>query len=282
MLQNGQSSLIRPSISFQILSDLHLEINSQYALYDIPVCAGHLILAGDIGRLTDYNDYRNFLQKQTDRFKLVFLILGNHEFYNGTFATGLEKARQLEREPGFNGRLIVLHQNRYDIPGSCVTILGCTLWSHVPHESREIVQSKVKDFQRIEGWSVEDHNANHDSDLAWLVNEVQLILQENREMEKRGGKRSVLVATHHAPLLRGTSSPQHAHSPWGVAFATDVLSRIPLDGVKVWVFGHTHYTTDFREGEVRVVSNQRGYVLPWNNSRNAQDGFDVKKVIRVS
>lgn len=268
-------------MSFQVLSDLHLEINLQYPLYDIPVCAEHLILAGDIGRLTDYDDYRNFLQKQTDRFKLVFLILGNHEFYNGTFAAGLEKARQLEQEPSLKGRLIVLHQKRYDVPGSCVTILGCTLWSKVPHESRDIVQSKVKDFQKIEGWSVDDHNANHNSDLAWLLKEIHSIHQENGKAEKRSKKKSILVVTHHAPLLQRTSSPQHAQNPWSVAFGTDILSQTP-DGVKVWVFGHTHYTTDFKEGEIRVVSNQRGYVLPWNNSKNTQDRFDVKKVVRVS
>ncbi|KAE8411596.1 hypothetical protein BDV36DRAFT_305647 [Aspergillus pseudocaelatus] len=264
MLQKVRPFLSRASMSFQVLSDLHLEINLQYPLYDIPVCAEYLILAGD-----------------TDRFKLVFLILGNHEFYNGTFAAGLEKARQLEQEPSLKGRLIVLHQKRYDVPGSCITILGCTLWSKVPHESRDIVQSKVKDFQKIKGWSVDDHNANHNSDLAWLLKEIHSIHQENGKAEKRSKQKSILVVTHHAPLLQRTSSPQHAQNPWSVAFGTDILSQT-LDGVKVWVFGHTHYTTDFKEGEVRVVSNQRGYVLPWNNSRNTQDRFDVKKVIRVS
>lgn len=127
MLPKLRSLLNRSSVSFQILSDLHLEINQQYPFYEIPVCAEHIILAGDIGLLTDYDDYRHFLQKQTGRFKLVILILGNHEFYSGTFAAGLEKARQLEREFSFNRRLIVFHQRRYDVPRSYVTILGCTL-----------------------------------------------------------------------------------------------------------------------------------------------------------
>jgi Calcineurin-like phosphoesterase len=162
----------RPSVSFQVLSDLHLEVNQQYSSYDIPRCADHLILAGDIGRLADYDDYRDFLQKQTQRFKLIFLILGNHEFYNGSFACGLQRARQLEQEPFFNGRLIVLHRGRYTVPGSRATILGCTLWSKVPHESRDIVQSKIKDFQKIQGWTIDDHNASHDSDRAWLLTEI--------------------------------------------------------------------------------------------------------------
>ena len=146
MLQRLWSFFHRSSVSFQVLSDLHLEINRQYLSYEIPDCAEHLILAGDIGRFRDYDDYRSFLQKQTAQFKLVFLIPGNHEFYNGTFAAGLERARQLEREPCFNGRLIVLHQKRFDVPDSCVTILGCTLWSRVPNELTNVVRSKIKDF----------------------------------------------------------------------------------------------------------------------------------------
>ncbi|PWY65826.1 hypothetical protein BO83DRAFT_410747 [Aspergillus eucalypticola CBS 122712] len=210
MLRKVLSSLNQSSVSFQILSGLHLEI---------PACAEHLILAGDIGRLTDYEDYRNFLQKLTDRFKLVFLALGNYELYNGTFETGIERAKRLGQDPALTGRLIV-HQKRYDVPD----------------------------------WSVDDHNARHAAG-------------------KRSRQRSLLVVTHHAPLLQGTSSPKHAQSPWSVAFAT---------GVKVWVFGHTHYTTDFIEKGVRVVSNQRGNVLPWSYPK-AQSGFDVRKpIMRIS
>ncbi|GKZ33892.1 hypothetical protein AbraIFM66950_003979 [Aspergillus brasiliensis] len=280
MLQEVWSSLNRSSASFQVLSDLHLEINQQYSSYEIPVCAERLILAGDIGRLTDYDDYRNFLQKQTERFKLVFLVLGNHEFYSETFDTGIERAKQLEQDAAFDGRLIVLHQKRYDVPGSNVSILGCTLWSKVPQESADLVQSKVKDYQRITDWSVDDHNTHHDSDYSWLMNEVHAIQQENKTAGKPSKRRAIVVVTHHAPSLQGTSSPEHAHSPWSAAFGTDILSVVP-DEVKVWVFGHTHYTTDFREKGVRVVSNQRGYVLPWSDPK-ARSGFDVRKVIQLS
>ncbi|OJZ84724.1 hypothetical protein ASPFODRAFT_34948 [Aspergillus luchuensis CBS 106.47] len=279
MLRKVWSSLNKSSVSFQILSDLHLEVNQQYSSYEIPACAEHLILAGDIGRLTDYEEYRNFLQKLTDRFKLVFLVLGNHEFYIERFETGIERAKRLEQDPALNGRLIVLPQKRYDVPGSNVSILGCTLWSKVPKESADIVQSKVKDFQKIANWSVDDHNARHDSDYSWLMKEIRAIRQKNEAAGKRSRQRSILVVTHHAPSLQGTSSPKHAQSPWSVAFGTDILSGIP-DGVKVWVFGHTHYTTDFMEKGVRVVSNQRGYMLPWSDSKK-DSGFDVRKVIQL-
>lgn len=279
MFEKIQSILSRSSASFQVASDLHLEVSQQYQSFEIPTCAKRLILAGDIGRLADYDNYRDFLRMQTDRFELVYLILGNHEFYNDTFAAGLQKARQLEKEPSLDGRLILLHRGRYDIPGSHVTILGCTLWSKVPDEAREIVWSKIQDFRRIQDWTVEDHNKSHEADLAWLLGEIGSIQSKNKTENKR---QSILVVTHHAPSLQDTSSPQHANNAWTSAFATDVLSRISKSScVKTWVFGHTHYTTEFRSQGIRVVANQRGYVLPWNKSTGSKDRFNIKKVIHV-
>jgi hypothetical protein len=204
MFEKIHSIFNKRSTSFQPLSDLHLEINQQYVSFVIPIRAKYLILAGDIGRLADYDNYRNFIQTQTDRFKLVFLVLGNHEFYNDAFVTGLEKARQLEQKPCLNGRLILLHQTTYDIPGSNVTILGCTLWSQVPNEAREIVRSKIQDFKKIQDWTVDDHNASHEADRTWLLGEIDSI-QSNNKTKKH--KRSILVVTHHAPFLQKNIQP---------------------------------------------------------------------------
>lgn len=48
-------------IPFQVMSDLHLEVGQQYTSFRISPCAPYLILAGDIGRLSDYVAYRDFL-----------------------------------------------------------------------------------------------------------------------------------------------------------------------------------------------------------------------------
>lgn len=196
MFEKLLSILGKSSVSFQILSDLHLELNQQYSSFEIPVCAKYLILAGDIGRLVDYDNYRDFVQKQTDRFELVFLVLGNHEFYTDTFVAGLQRARQLEQEPCLDRRLILLHQGRYDIPGSHVTILGCTLWSQVPEKSREPVTLTIQDFKHIQDWTIDSHNESHESDLTWLLSEMESIQNSNNLQKKNDLSSSSRIMPH--------------------------------------------------------------------------------------
>ncbi|GAD96825.1 hypothetical protein PVAR5_5490 [Paecilomyces variotii No. 5] len=270
----------RPPVTFQILSDLHLEVNEEYSQFDIPVCAKYLVLAGDVGCIADYDQYCGFIKKQTDRFELVFLVLGNHEFYKGSLAAGIEKARKLEREQCLNGKLVLLHQRRYDVPGSYVSILGCTLWSKVPDQWRDVVRWKIKDYKHIEGWTVDEHNIAHHSDVSWLKRVIEAMRNENPDAEaQQVHTRSVLAVTHHAPSLQGTSNPQHGESPWRFAFASNILEQSSTD-IKTWVFGHTHYTTDFMRNGIRVVSNQRGYVHHKRKS-NGMKSFDSEKVINL-
>lgn len=59
-----------------------------------------------------------------------------------------------------------------------------------------------------------------------------------------------------------------------MAFATDLITQDGaqdgLDHVKVWAFGHTHYSTDIVRNGIRIISNQRGYVAPGSSSRGAE------------
>lgn len=97
---------------FQVLSDLHLDADQHYN-YDFPVAAPFLILAGDIGnvvKLNNFSQYRDFLALQCQRFSLVFLIAGNHEFRGGSSPdghdTGLRNLRCLENLPCMKNRLV--------------------------------------------------------------------------------------------------------------------------------------------------------------------------------
>ena len=265
------------------MSDLHLEVGQQYAAFDFPVTAPHLILAGDIGRLIDYDAYLQFLARQTARYKRVFLVLGNHEFYGMTFDAGISTAQKLAQEPLLEGRLTLLHRERQDVADGTIAVLGCTLWSRIPEDAADTVRGRVKDFQKIKDWGIEDHNEAHETDLSWLRCTLDSV-------SKEGSGKAIIVVTHHAPSILETSRPEHLDNSWTCAFATDLLDGSSADWghVQCWIYGHTHYSTDFKkENRLRVVSNQRGYVLPGTNAPVAGKGdpgkhtFDATKTIRV-
>ena len=251
---------MRRRCQIQYVSDLHLEVAQQYDKFDIPPKAPFLVLAGDIGRLIDYDGYLNFLMKQCGKFRKIFLVLGNHEFYGTSRASGLLEAQRLVNEPTLNGTVVLLEKRRYDIEDSNVIVLGCTLHSSIPIEKREIVNAKIQDFQKIRNWTIDEHNDEHFRDVKWLQSEIEKI--RNAE----GGKTArIVVVTHHAPVCNGTSRPEHSKNPWSSAFATDLVRNEKFEAfadVRVWIFGHTHFTNYMHVGKVKIISNQRGYVFP--------------------
>lgn len=285
------------SLHFHIMSDLHLEVGHQYAKFHIQPCAPFLVLAGDVGRLNDCDAFRGFLNTQCKQFRKVFLILGNHEFFGVPRAQGLVLAVRLQNEESLKDGLFVMNRKRVDLAG--VTILGCTLQSHVPDDAMAIVAQKINDFRHIGEWTVADHNAEHAKDVDWLKKEIRII----RQVED-ASQRKILVVTHHAPAVRGTSAPANEGNPWSSAFSTDLLGQhdgSPLDDVQYWVFGHTHYCSESTRGNVRLVSNQRGYVFPnakaatsvagktfkvklgklIGDTEKVEPSFDPKKVISI-
>ena len=95
-------------------------------------------------------------------------------------------------------------------------------------------------------------------------------------MGRGNPRKKTVVVTHHAPIRKGSSKPQHENNPWSDGFATELLTpgtkklAKPLLEVDCFVFGHTHFTTLCTRGSVKLISNQRGYVFP-GQQQNAVD-----------
>lgn len=269
---------INGALSFQVLSDLHLELGQQYDSFDIPPSAPYLLLAGDVGCLRDYRAYLDFLGRHVAAFERILLVLGNHEFYGFSYESGIREAERLVAEPSLHGKVTLLHAGRFDMPSHDISVLGCTLWSHIPQEASDAVRGRVKDYQKIEGWSVDKHNSLFADQLKWLRNEVTSVRSTSPSAK-------IVIVTHHAPSILETSRPEQLENPWRCAFSTNILDESAWQDVSLWVFGHTHFTTEFVRNGVKVVSNQRGYVLPGNSRVTrpeiAKGSFDARRVVRL-
>eukprot|EP01128_Nolandella_sp_AFSM9_P012380 TRINITY_DN9220_c0_g1_i1.p1 TRINITY_DN9220_c0_g1~~TRINITY_DN9220_c0_g1_i1.p1 ORF type:complete len:147 (+),score=21.82 TRINITY_DN9220_c0_g1_i1:287-727(+) len=99
--------------------------------------------------------------------------------------------------------------------------------------------------------TVKDTNHWHAKDVRFIEKQVQLA-KERKEV--------AVVLTHHGPSFQGTSDPQYLGRGTNTAFCTD-LSHLMNPRVRVWGFGHTHWSCDELVKSTRVVSNQLGYLL---------------------
>lgn len=257
------------------MSDLHLE-QVQYQL-EIPKAAPTLILAGDVGRFCDFEEYTAFIRQQCAKFDRVLLVAGNHEFYGSSRAEGLQAADALVEDPSLNGKLVFMSRTRFDLPGEDVVVLGCTLHSHIGPDCTKL----TNDFRRIKDWSVEKHNEEHRLDLEWLERSL-------RDMAQNEPHKKIVIATHYAPSFEKTCHPDHERNAASQCFCSDTLPVFRgwegADKVVYWVFGHTHWNARFKCGDTVVVSNQ--YCndrtnLSWLQKRTFYRDFNPRAILRV-
>ncbi|PGG95218.1 hypothetical protein AJ79_10184 [Helicocarpus griseus UAMH5409] len=262
----------------QILSDLHLETPPSYDIFNITPHARHLALLGDIGYVKEPGFFL-FLRRQLSAFHTVLFLLGNHEPYHSNWPSTRAKMKEFETEMAQQyqdgkilGKFVLLDQTRCDISPS-VSILGCTLYSHVPPEQTESVSFGVQDFYNIEDWSIDDHRAAHSADLAWLNTRVESISRLEPD-------RKIVIFTHHSPCIdERTIDPRHAGSNRSSGFMSDLSKEAcwTSKNVKIWAYGHTHFNCDFEDSATgkRVVANQRGYYF------SQSSGFGEGKIIQL-
>ena len=233
-------------MKIQYVSDLHLEYHDE--IIKLPVTAEYLALAGDIGYPSKAN-YGKFIEWCSDNYKCIFLIIGNHEYYHEN-DMNTTKDKIVEIVSNFSN-VYLLDNNKIEIEGWIV--LGTTLWSHIPDIVN--IDRYINDYKYINiyGMVIDSGVTNRlfESNVEWLTKEIR---------DADANNKKVIVISHHAPLQKGTSDPVYESTEREInyAFSSDlaVLMREP---VKLWIFGHTHWTCDFIHNNVRVVTNGIGY-----------------------
>jgi hypothetical protein len=264
-------SLFNPQ--FQIVSDLHLETplhRPSYAQFKLHTFSNNLFLLGDIGLIKDHGlfVFLESLLEATSNLK-IFYVLGNHEAYQITLENAIHTMNSFQQKMRrqYGDRFFFLHRTRHDL-GPTLTILGCTLWTHIPPSNAAEAQSRLSDMKEdlgIRDRTIEQHNSDHETDLRWLNSEVQRI-------DDSEPQRQIIVLTHHSPSLDSRAvDPQHQGSTIQSGFATDLSQEVCWisPSVKMWAFGHTHYSCLFRDDatDKLVVANQNGYNVLEKNSQ---------------
>jgi Icc-related predicted phosphoesterase len=235
-------------VRVQYCSDLHLEFeqNSKYLnTYPISVCGDIMILAGDIIPLHDEflnNSFFSFISK---KYKQVFWVPGNHEYYyknisdySGSFNIQIYK----------NLNIV----NNIDLQYEGIRFIFSTLWSRISKVNENIVQQGVSDFECIANndkkFRVSDFNRLHNESINFIRHSLN------------GKNYRTVVVTHHLPSALCDSSVHNA-SPIKEAFCVDLTDYIEESNANFWIYGHSHYNQKpLFIGNTILLTNQLGYI----------------------
>lgn len=257
-----------------------------------------IVLAGDIGNSFDDN-YRKFLKKCRKYFDQVFVIHGNHEYYNNSGKNRDNKTMEEfeiqtqkvcdEENCNFLNKCTFLYED--------VLFVGCTLWTKVD----ENAQVKLNDYRYIYTALPEISSAcafsdacvgkdemekvrkinhydiyyEHLSDLSFIEDILKLyglkIGDDSlKEKERKSGIKGVVVVTHHAPSYK-MSCRSDILSKYYVN-DLDYLFNFPLLG---WISGHTHCSAQLKINGIPCVSNCYGYQTQTEVETNFKYGAHI-------
>ncbi|MBO9702207.1 MAG: metallophosphoesterase [Sporocytophaga sp.] len=247
-------------MKIQILSDLHREFGCNEIKFDQ---ADLVIFAGDVNLGIKGIQWIHSEIKTT-----VVYVLGNHEYYKGSYPKTLNKIKDLAK----NTHVHVLENNSVELDG--IIFHGATLWTDFelfgnPRYTGSLVQGKMNDYKLIRrdpSYSklrTIDTYQIHKASLKWL----------EQSLATSSSKKNIVII-HHAPSIR--SIPERLRENIvSSAYASNLESIILQYQPEYWIHGHIHEPSFYKIGGTQIICNPHEYI------DDAYNGFDPALFIEV-
>lgn len=232
----------------QYISDLHIEkMNSRnFKLICgkiFPKCET-LVLAGDIGNpLLVTQHYQSFLDIMSKKFKKVFLIAGNHEYYGNDISKTDEHIMDIcKTRPN-----ISFLNNTTELYNG-YRFIGSTQWTKID-EPRFL----INDFDLIHNMDIKRYNDLHNKSRIFLKKSINDAALNNEKC---------VVITHHLPLheLIHEKYKNPSMSKYNQCFSSDMKDVFEnKNTIKTWIYGHTHAKSEQNKFNIPFLCNPLGY-----------------------
>ena len=198
--------------------------------------------------------YSWFLGECSKSFKNVFLVPGNHEYYQsrGKSILSIQHVNLLIESICIKFTNVhFLNNKHYDLNEEYV-IIGSPLWSYIPDSCQGRAMYYNGDFYEIyiDGDKLVTPkylNQLHEVNVKWLS-----------DMIEKFKDKKIIIATHYLPSMKLIDSC-YLSNPLNHCFATD-LERLMVNNVYYWFAGHTHSSLTVQIGECLCVVNPKGYI----------------------
>lgn len=255
--------------SLQFVSDIHLEFRGKsYPI--IEPKAKYLALLGDIG-YPRMDNYHKFIEMQIPKFKRIFIIAGNHEYYSHKYIDTLkymiEYFNTLPNVTFLNNSSFITDEN--------IKIVGSTLWSHIPISETGFIIENMNDYHKIKKERAKitpvDTNQWHKESVEFISKELQTDMP-------------TIVLSHHVPYNSLDFIPEQFHTSKCLSAYYSDLSYLFKPPLKYWLFGHCHVPITYKYDQVILMSNPLGYpsenyLKHSSNPTPSNSKYDACKII---
>lgn len=238
-------------VTFQIISDTHLECVVRSLSSMLDKTADILCLLGDIGSPFT-RDYVEFLEQCSTTYKHVLVIAGNHEYYN---THGYSIATINEGISGLCSRFPNVHfLNNSTFIIDNVQFIGSVLWSELPEENKDKVAALYNDYNYIYA----------DTNVKLYPDYTNTMFKTNKAFIEQAINHGIqnnyknVVLTHHMPTHK-FSDPKHAESLYKYGLGTELSHAFDGQYIAFWACGHTHKNlNDMNINGTILITNQYG------------------------
>lgn len=249
-------------MKIQIISDIYQEFGFNQFSFDN---ADIVVFAGDIN-LGEKG--MSWMVKEKSN-KPVIYVLGNHEYYKGSYLKTLLKIKEVVKGTNIH----VLENESIEIDG--ITFHGATLWTDFslfgnPIKYGIICQEKMNDYMKIRRdpsysrlRTIDTFNL-HNQSILWLKKS----LIESKTVTN-------VVVTHHAPSIKSVPD-QYKEDPVSSAYASNLEDFIIEQKPQYWLHGHVHTPVRYKINETEVICNPHGYIDEKYN------GYEKELIIEVN
>lgn len=233
-----------------LISDIHLEFHPW--TLPKPIATDRiLIIAGDLGCITNTKTYKEFLATASTYYKYTILVAGNHEYYGTTIENAEILINQLVKQ--FNN---IYYLQKASIVLDDIEFIGCTLWSNI----ESLKKWAINDGSSIKQFSLNRYRKLHTEHVEWLQTELLKPLVALKRV----------VVTHHLPSFYCIDAKFISYGTANCFFASDLDDLITKSDI--WLCGHTHTVNTIQIGNTLVFMNPKGY--PGEN----QESYEVLEI----
>nr|WIL03362.1 metallophosphoesterase [Cedratvirus plubellavi] len=234
-------------MEIQVVSDLHLEFHTTLSFLKLAPCADYLALCGDVGSPA-LPLYREFISWCSERWKMVFLVAGNHEYYSARKTVPEIKERIKGIVSNFSN-VYFLDDQGMEVDG--FRIYGTTLWSEV--ENKRFIKDSMNDYRRIN--IKENHYRKNISPQDML--DMHKVCLEKLKEEISTCTKPLVILSHYLPSYQCIDDKYQDHA-CNSAYASN-LEGLIKSPVILWLYGHSHQAKEVEINSVPCLSNPLGY-----------------------